>query len=119
MANFNNDVNLEPNFGVSISFNPVKKTQRYADGYEHRLVFGLPANQNPRTITLPFTDISTGEADTLIGFLKARDADNASFDYTPPNEPAGKFVVEGEYSKRLNYAGLASVTVTFREVFEP
>ena len=119
MANFNNDVGLEPNFGVTITHKPVSKTVRYADGYEHRLNFGLAAHQNPRFVTLPFNDITEAESDTLINFLKARNLDNASFDYTPPNGTIGKFVVEGEYPKRINYAGLASVTVTFREVFEP
>ena len=119
MANFNTDVNLSPNYGVSITNTPIVKTQRYADGYEHRLNFGIPAHQNPRTINLQFKDITTGESTILIGFLKNRSADNASFDYTPPNESIGKFVVDGDYSKTINYSGLASVSVTFREVFEP
>jgi len=119
MANFNTEVNLQPNFGVTITHKPVNKTLRYADGYEHRLNFGIAAHQNPRFVTLPFNDITEAESDTLINFLKARNADNASFDYTPPNDTIGKFVVDGEYPKRINYAGLASVTVTFREVFEP
>ncbi len=119
MANFNTDVNLSPNFGLQISYDPVQKIQRYADGYEHRLNFGIAAHQNPRTVNLSFEDITEGDSDTLIDFLKARSLDNASFDFTPPNDPAGKFVINGTYSKRINYAGLASVSVTFREVFEP
>ena len=119
MANFNNDVGLSPNFGIQITNKPIKKIIRYADGYEHRLNFGVAAHQNPRIVNLQFNDITEAESDTLINFLKARDADNASFDFTPPNDSAGKFVVEGDYRKRINYAGLASVTVAFREVFEP
>ena len=119
MANFNTDVNLSPNFGVQITFNPVQKIQRYADGYEHRLNFGVAAHQNPRTVNLSFDDITENESDSLIAFLKARNEDNASFDFTPPNDPIGKFVIDGSYRKRINYAGLASVSVSFREVFEP
>ena len=119
MANFNTDVNLSPNFGIQITNQPIKKTVRYADGYEHRLNFGVAAHQNPRTVSLSFEDITEAESDTLINFLKARDLDNASFDFTPPNDTAGKFVVNGRYTKRINYAGLASVSVSFREVFEP
>lgn len=119
MANFNTDVNLSPNYGITITHNPINKVQRYADGYEHRLTFGVAAHQNPRIISLDFADITESESDTLINFLKARSADNASFDYTPPNDSIGKFVIEGDYPKRINYAGLASVSVTFREVFEP
>ena len=72
MANFNTDVNLSPNYGISISHRPVQKVQRYADGYEHRLNFGIAAHQNPRTVNLQFEDITESESDTLINFLKAR-----------------------------------------------
>ena len=119
MANFNNDVGLSPNFGITITQRPIKKIIRFADGYEHRLNFGVADHQNPRTVNLQFNDITESQSDTLINFLKARDADNESFDYTPNNDTAGKFVVEGEYRKTINYAGLASVAVAFREVFEP
>ena len=119
MANFNTDVNLSPDYGVSISHKPFQKVQRYADGYEHRLNFGIAAHQNPRTVNLQFNNITESESDTLINFLKARSEDNASFDFTPPEDTAGKFVIEGDYRKRIYYAGLASVSVTFREVFEP
>ena len=119
MANFNSEVNLEPNYGLTITQRPVNKTLRYADGYEHRLNFGVAAHQNPRTVNLSFDDITENESDSLIAFLKARREDNASFDFTPPNDPIGKFVIDGSYRKRINYAGLASVSVSFREVFEP
>ena len=119
MANFNNDVGLSPDFGITITNKPVKKVIRYADGYEHRLNFGVAAHQNPRTVNLQFNNITEAQSDTLINFLKARDVDNASFDFTPENDTIGKFVVEGDYNKRINYAGLASVSVSFREVFEP
>ena len=119
MANFNTDVNLSPNFGVTNAHRPVQKIQRYADGYEHRLNFGIAAHQNPRTVNLHFNDITENESDNLIQFLVARSSDNASFDFTPPSDTAGKFVIDGGYRKRINYAGLASVAVVFREVFEP
>ena len=119
MANFNTEVGLSPNFGVTISYDPIFKTQRYADGYEHRLTFGVAAHQNPRKVNLSYEEITESDSDTLITFLKNRSADNASFDFTPPSDPAGKFVIEGGYRKRINYAGLASVNVVFREVFEP
>ena len=73
MANFNDDVGLSPNYGIQITQRPVKKTLRYADGYEHRLNFGVAAHQNPRFVTLQFNDITETESDTLITFLKARD----------------------------------------------
>ena len=119
MANFNNDVGLEPDYGITIKHRPVRKLIRYADGYEHRLNFGVAAHQNPRTVNLQFNNITEAQSDTLINFLKARSNDNLSFDFTPHNDTQGKFVVDGDYDKTINYAGLASVKVSFREVFEP
>lgn len=119
MANFNTVVNLSPNYGIQIEHRPVTKTTRFADGYEHRINFGLSAHQNPRFVNLSFDDITEAQSDTLIGFLKDRSEDNASFDFTPHNDTIGKFVIEGSYAKTINYAGLASVRVRFREVFEP
>ena len=119
MANFNQDVNIEPNFGLKISNKPKKRIVTFADGYEQRIVFGLAQNQNPRFLNLSFDNITEAQSDIIINFLKNRHNDQASFDYTPPNDTAGKFVVEGDVNKTINYAGLASVKVTFREVFEP
>ena len=119
MANFNTDVNLEPVFGVTIANKPVKKILRYADGYEHRFNFGVASHQNPRYVNLKFENITEAESDTLINFLKDRDNDNASFDFTPPNDTIGKFVVDKEYKKTIEFPNLATVEVSFREVFEP
>ena len=119
MANFNTDVNLSPNYGIKITNRPVYKVVKFADGFEQRINFGLGINQNPRIINLQFNDITEAESDTLTNFLKARNVDNESFDFTPPEGLIGKFVVDGDYGKTINYSGLASVDVTFREVFEP
>ena len=119
MANFNTDVGLVPNLGLQIANRPKKKIVKFADGYEQRITFGLSENQNPRFVNAQFQDITEAQSDTLINFLKARHNDNASFDFTPHNDVIGKFVVEGDWSKTINYAGLASVSVAFREVFEP
>lgn len=119
MANFDTDVGLSPNYGINITNKPVHRVVKFADGFEQRINFGLAVNQNPRVIRLQFNDITETESDTLINFLKARNVDNESFDFTPPNGTVGKFVVDGDYGKTINYSGLASVNVTFREVFEP
>ena len=49
--------------------------------------------------------------------MRAIDGDNIS--YTVPTESAAmKFVVDGSYTKTINYANLATVQVTFRQVFD-
>ena len=108
---------IEPSFPVRKISKPNTRTVKLGDGYEHRLLFGL--NQNPKVFNLTWKNITENDSDTLIAFLKDRSADNASFDFTPPEDTAGKFVIDGDYPKRINYAGLASISVTFREVFEP
>lgn len=119
MANFNTVVNIEPNFGLTVANRPKKRMVKFADGYEHRINFGLIEHTNPRFLNLQFNDITEAQSDTIINFLIARHNDQESFDYTPPNGSAGKFVVEGDWIKTFNSAGINSVKVVFREVFEP
>tara|TARA_R100000388_G_scaffold91229_1_gene73143 strand:- start:507 stop:860 length:354 start_codon:yes stop_codon:yes gene_type:complete len=117
MANFNNDVGLSPDFGISIERNPKTITVSFGDGMEQRLTEGL--NQNPRKIALNFKNITEAQSDTLINFLNLRITNGDSFDFTPPNDTVGKFIIDGNYKKTINFANLADVSVTFREVFEP
>ena len=117
MANFNNDVGLVPDFGSPTKYSPKFFLSKFSDGFEQRLTEGL--NQNFRTLNLKFTNITETESDSLISFLNQRvENNNESFDYIPPNDVTGKFVVEGNYTKTINYANRANVRVIFREVFE-
>tara|TARA_R100000773_G_scaffold4375_2_gene4980 strand:+ start:3231 stop:3584 length:354 start_codon:yes stop_codon:yes gene_type:complete len=117
MANFNTDVGLNPDYGLSIENNPKINTISFGDGFEQRLTEGL--NQNPRKLTLTFKNITETESDTLINFINARVTNADSFVYTPPNDVVGNFVVDSQYKKTINYSNRATVNVTFREVFEP
>ena len=96
MPNFDTEVNLSPDFGVTKTTKPIKRVIRFADGYEHRLVFGLAAHQNPKVYSLTFENITETESDVLEGFLNSRAADSASFTFTPPNEG---FTKTGTYSQ--------------------
>ena len=118
MANFNTTVNLEPDFGVTKTSKRIKRVLRYADGYEHRLVFGLAAHQNAKVYSLTFENITEAESDTLEGFLDARALDSASFDFTPPNDVIGKYVCDN-WTKRIPFPNRATINATFRQVFEP
>ena len=97
---------------------PVKRLVRFADGYEHRVLFGLASHQNPKTFTVQFNE-SEQDADVIETFLDARANDSDSFDFTAPGEStAQKFVCEG-WSKSIPYNNRATIQATFREVFEP
>ena len=115
----NNSVNssFAPDFGLSKSNIPKTFVSSLGDGIEHRTTIGL--NQNPKTFNLTFKNISEADADILTDFfdLRAEDGDNIS--YTIPTESAAmKFVVEGGYTKTIDYANLATVKVKFRQVFD-
>ena len=124
MATFNDaDVGTStggttPVYGVQKTSKPKTKIVQYADGYEQRIVFGLAQHQNPKTYRLAFK-VSEADADKIETFLDARANDSASFDWTPPSESsAGKYVCPG-WNKSLPYLNRATITATFREVFEP
>ncbi len=109
---------INPKYGLTKRSAPNVRTVRFQDGYEHRIIFGLAAHQNPKTVSLTF-DVSETDADTIETFLDARAEDGTSFDFTPPGEgSSSKFVCEG-WNKSIPYLNRATIQATFREVFEP
>ena len=108
---------IKPSYGTRKKNAPVSRTVRFADGYEHRIIFGLAQNQNPKVFNFTF-NVSETDADTIETFLDARANDQASFDYTPDGDSARKFVCES-WSKSIPYLNRATITAEFREVFEP
>ena len=118
---------ITPTYGQQKRSAPNTRTVRFADGYEHRILFGLAQHQNPKVFNFTFNVSesdnfnSTGvsSADTIENFLDARANDSASFDFQPPGESSSsKFVCEA-WSKSIPYLNRATIQVTFREVFEP
>tara|TARA_Y100000114_G_scaffold154051_1_gene175251 strand:- start:193 stop:537 length:345 start_codon:yes stop_codon:yes gene_type:complete len=108
---------IKPSYGTRKKNAPIVRTVRFADGYEHRIMFGLAQNQNPKVFNFTF-NVSETDADTIETFLDARANDQASFDYTPDGDSARKFVCES-WSKSIPYLNRATITAEFREVFEP
>ena len=97
--------------------NPIVRNVRFADGYEHRVLFGLAAHQSPKTFDVEFNE-SEEDADVIEAFLESRENDQASFDFTPPGETSSsKFVCEN-WSKQIPYVNRATIQATFREVFQ-
>ena len=109
---------INPTYGQQKRSAPNTRTVRFADGYEHRILFGLAQHQNPKVFSFTF-EVSETDADTIETFLDARANDSASFDYQPPGEPSSyKFVCE-TWNKSIPYLNRATIQPTFREVFEP
>jgi len=116
--NFDNDVNIKPIYGQRKNSAPLTRTVRFADGYEHRILFGLAQHQNPKIFNLTF-NVSETQADTIETFLDARANDSASFTFTPPGEASSSQFVCEAWSKSIPYVNRATIQATFREVFEP
>ena len=109
---------ITPTYGVQKRSAPNTRTVRFADGYEHRILFGLAEHQNPKVYTLTF-EVSETDADTIETFLDARANDSASFTFTPPGESSASQYVCESWNKSIPYVNRARVQATFREVFEP
>ena len=108
---------IKPSYGTRKNNAPVNRVIRFADGFEQRIVFGLAQNQNPKTFNFTW-NVSETDSDTIETFLDARALDQDSFEYTPEGESEKKFVCE-RWSKSIPYNNRATITATFREVFEP
>ena len=110
---------IKPSYGQQKRSAPNTRTVVFADGFEHRLLFGFAQHQNPKVFTLTF-NVSETDADTIETFLDARANDSASFDFTPPGETTSSgslFAKHGQ--KSIPYNNRATIQTTFREVFEP
>ena len=109
---------IAPRYGQQKSSSPKTRVVRFADGYEHRILFGLAEHQNPKTFNFTF-EVSESDADTIETFLDARANDSASFTFTPPGEASSSQFVCEAWSKSIPYLNRATIQATFREVFEP
>ena len=86
---------ITPTYGQQKRSAPNTRTIRFADGYEHRILFGLAQHQNPKLYNFTF-NVSEEEADVIEAFLDSRANDSASFTFTPPGEG---FTKTGTYSQ--------------------
>ena len=75
--------------GFSKKSAPTKRLVRFADGYEHRVLFGLASHQNPKVFTVQFNE-SEQDADVIEAFLDSRANDQESFTFTPTGEGTSK-----------------------------
>lgn len=108
MANF---PSIEPSFSVTKKSQPVVKVVSFADGFEQRLGFGLPNNQDPKIFNLKWENITEEESDTIEYFLEERARDKASFTYSPPKE---SFTKTGTY---VQSSTTITITITNHRLF--
>tara|TARA_R100000988_G_C4007632_1_gene174111 strand:- start:7601 stop:7948 length:348 start_codon:yes stop_codon:yes gene_type:complete len=88
------------------------------DGFQQRLVFGLPANKRLITLNLTFNITST-QADTIDTFLDERFDDQASFDFTPPQHSSSLKFICVSRTRTAIPASRATMNLSFKQVAEP
>jgi phage-related protein len=103
-----------PKYGARKQSNPRTTIVQLGDGYEHRARIGL--NIDPKVWTLQW-DVSESDADAIETFLEARAVDGAFFNWSPPAGTVGKWVCP-TFSKSIPYLNRATISATFREVFD-
>ena len=108
---------IAPVYGVEKNVTPFVTRTRFQDGYEQVVKFGL--NINPKSYTLIFENITEAESDTIETFLDARISDGDYFNWQAPDEPTTSKYRALPRKKIIRYPGLATIEVTFNEVFEP
>ena len=109
---------IKPTYGQRKKSKPRTRTIRFADGYEHRLLFGLAQHQNPKEFNFTF-EVSETQADIIETFLDDRANDSDSFTFTPPGEVTSSEFVCEDWTKSIPYNNRATIQATFRQVFEP
>lgn len=106
-------------YGAARSNAPKTKVVQFGDGYEHRLLYGLPSHMNPMEWSVTWENITETDADTIDTFLNERAEDSASFDWSPPDESDTYKWVCPQWQKRIPYPTRVTINATFRQVFEP
>lgn len=110
---------IAASYGAQKSSAPRARTVQFGDGYQSRLLYGLPAHMNPKEWQLSWDNISETDADTIENFLNARAEDQASFDWTPPDETTSYKWICPEWQKRIDYPTRSTISARFMQVFEP
>jgi len=109
---------ITPTYGAQKTSRPKVRAVQFGDGYEQRLMYGIPSHMNPKEWNLTW-EVSETDADTIETFLNARAEDAASFDWTPLDEATAYKWICPEWSKTIPYKNRATISATFRQVFEP
>ena len=109
---------ITPQYSTQESVNQDSLRIKLGDGYEQRIVRGLPANKRLISLTLTF-NVSTTDATTIDTFLDARFDDQASFDFTPPHHSSALKFVCTRRSRTAILSDRVIMNLAFEQVAEP
>ena len=109
---------ISPQYSTQETVNQDAQVVELGDGFEQRLVFGLPANKRLITLSLTF-NVSTTDATTIDTFLDARFDDQANFDFTPPHHSSALKFICTRRSRTAILSNRVVMNLTFEQVAEP
>ena len=110
---------IKPTYGEQITVKQDYITVKLGDGYQQRIVEGLPANKRLKTIQAKF-EISQTQANSINEFLDERfDAGMEAFSYTPSNSTTALKVICIRRTETIPYLNRVNLSLTFEEVAEP
>ncbi len=110
---------FNPSYNSSESIKQDYVDIKLGDGYQQRLIFGLPENKRLRSFSYKYT-LSKTDANTLNTFLNARfDASMESFTFTPVNETTAIKVICTGRRMTMPFNNRVNFTLNFEQVAEP
>tara|TARA_B100000575_G_scaffold142250_1_gene113515 strand:- start:9161 stop:9754 length:594 start_codon:yes stop_codon:yes gene_type:complete len=77
---------IQPSFTFQKTEKPKVRVTKLGDGFEQRVVFGLPTQLDANVFDVNFKHITHQEARTIDAFLKTQALRGASFTFTPETE---------------------------------
>lgn len=107
---------INPSYGLRKVSSPNVRQVQFGDGYSMRTVFGI--NQDLKSYSPMWKNISETDADTISTFLEARGG-SESFEWTPPGESSSSKFICQSWSKSFPYLNRATIQASFQEVAEP
>ena len=108
-----------PDFGAIRKSEPKTRIVQFGDGYQQRLLYGIPSHMNPKVWDLRWTATSNSDADAIEAFFDARAEDAASFDWSPIDDASTYKWICRSWQRTHQYANINIITATFEQVFEP
>ena len=108
---------ITPQYATQETVKQDNNVIKLGDGFQQRLVFGLPANKRLITLNLTFNITST-QADTIDTFLDERFDDQASFDFTPPHHSSALKFICTRRSRTAILNNRVIMNLAFEEVAE-
>tara|TARA_Y100000401_G_scaffold26741_1_gene19075 strand:- start:904 stop:1251 length:348 start_codon:yes stop_codon:yes gene_type:complete len=109
---------ISPQYSTQETVNQDNQVVELGDGFQQRLVFGLPANKRLINLNLTF-NVSTADASTIDTFLDARFDDQESFDFTPPHHSSALKFICTSRTRTAILSDRVIMNLSFQQVAEP